>query len=119
VRGIYCTKDTFVTTCLQAEVKIAWLENQTGVSYATLRRHYGKWMPREGGSELRKFETLGRGLFSPRLAPKSRESAQVGDITKLEKCEEGDLNPMATPAGAGFSRVLRPPTSADVRLTGL
>ena len=72
--------------------RIAWLEDQTGVTYATLRRHYGKWMPREGENELRKFEGLDPGLFSPRLAPKRRR-AQVSDITKLEKCEEGDLNP--------------------------
>ena len=26
---------------------IAWLENQTGVAYATLRRHYAKWMTGE------------------------------------------------------------------------
>ena len=41
-RGLYCTKDTFVTTSLMQGVPIAWLENQTGVNYATLRRHYGK-----------------------------------------------------------------------------
>jgi integrase len=29
--GLYCTKDTFVTTALEAGVKIAWLEQQTGV----------------------------------------------------------------------------------------
>src|SRR5262249_59331542 len=45
ILGLYSTKDTFVTTALQAGVKIAWLETQTGVSYATLRRHYGKWLP--------------------------------------------------------------------------
>ena len=41
-RGLYCTKDTFVTTALQKGVKIAWLETHTGVNYAALRRHYGK-----------------------------------------------------------------------------
>ena len=35
VRGIYTTKDTFVTTALRSGVKIAWLEQQTGVAYAT------------------------------------------------------------------------------------
>jgi hypothetical protein len=48
VRGLYSTKDTYVTAALQVGVKIAWLEQQTGVSYATLRRHYGKWMPTDG-----------------------------------------------------------------------
>ena len=47
-RGLYATKDTFVTTALEAGVKIAWLEQQTGVAYATLRKHYGGWMASEG-----------------------------------------------------------------------
>jgi integrase len=63
VRGLYSTKDTYVTTALQAGVKIAWLEHQTGVSYATLRRHYGKWMPTDGESELRRFAALAPSLF--------------------------------------------------------
>jgi integrase len=55
-RGLYCTKDTFVTTSLQAGVRIAWLEAQTGVNYATLRRHYGKWITLEGTSEWARFQ---------------------------------------------------------------
>lgn len=39
VRGLYSTKDTFVTTALRVDVRKAWLEAQTGVNYATLRRH--------------------------------------------------------------------------------
>ena len=46
-RGLYATKDTFVTTALEAGVEIAWFEQRTGVAYATLRCHYGKWMPAE------------------------------------------------------------------------
>jgi integrase len=57
-RGLYCTKDTFVTTSLQAGVRIAWLEQQTGVSYATLKRHYGKWITPEGTSEWERFESM-------------------------------------------------------------
>lgn len=71
VRGLYSTKDTFVTTALQAGVKIAWLENQTGVNYGTLRRHYGKWMPTDGGSELARFAPLAPGLFTDEAAAKS------------------------------------------------
>jgi hypothetical protein len=63
-RGLYCTKDTFVTTALEAGVRIAWLEQQTGVNYATLRRHYGKWMPSEQGSELARFAALDPKLFN-------------------------------------------------------
>jgi hypothetical protein len=62
-RGLYCTKDTFVTTALNAGVKIAWLEQQTGVAYATLRRHYGKWIPNEVDSELRRFADHDPSLF--------------------------------------------------------
>src|SRR5262245_969585 len=62
-RGLYCTKDTFVTAALQKGVKIAWLETQTGVNYATLRRHYGKWMPTEDQSELRRFADVDPTLF--------------------------------------------------------
>jgi len=54
------TKDTFVTTALYADVKKAWLENQTGVAYETLRRHYGEWMRSEMESELHRFEQVAR-----------------------------------------------------------
>lgn len=62
VRGLYSTKDTFVTTALEARATIAWLETQTGVNYLTLRRHYGKWMPSDQARELRRFAELDPGL---------------------------------------------------------
>jgi hypothetical protein len=68
-RGLYCTKDTFVTTALDLGVKIAWLEQQTGVTYATLRKHYGKWMPAQADSEMRRFAEADPGLFEGKLAP--------------------------------------------------
>jgi integrase len=38
-RGLYATKDTYVTTALSdAGVTPAWIEQQTGVAYATLRK---------------------------------------------------------------------------------
>jgi hypothetical protein len=63
VRGLYSTKDTFVTTALDPGVTIAWLEQQTGVLYATLRKHYGKWMPGDRDRELRRFAEVAPGLF--------------------------------------------------------
>jgi integrase len=49
VRGLYCTKDTFVSLMVSnPRVPIAWIEQQTGVAYATLRKHYGKWWRPEG-----------------------------------------------------------------------
>ena len=60
VRGLYCTKDTFVTMVLDRmrarhEMDFQWLEQQTGVSYATLKRHYAKWWPDADDEALRKF----------------------------------------------------------------
>jgi hypothetical protein len=69
VRGLYSTKDTFVTTALDAGVKIAWLETQTGVNYLTLRRHYGKWMPSDGERELERFAALAPTLFGGGIVP--------------------------------------------------
>ena len=53
-----------MTTALQANVKVAWLEAQTGVAYATLKRHYGKWITPEGSSELERFAELDSTLFA-------------------------------------------------------
>ncbi len=50
-RALLATKDTFVTAALQAGVKIGWLENQTGVNYLTLRRHYGRGSAFNGGAD--------------------------------------------------------------------
>jgi hypothetical protein len=78
-RGLYCTKDTFVTTSLAAGVKIAWLEEQTGVTYETLRKHYGKWKPTDQGGELRLFADLDPSLFvPPDTAPEGTKSASRG-----------------------------------------
>ncbi len=38
----------------------AWLEQQTGVAWGTLRKHYGKYMPRQGASEMNKLRIGGR-----------------------------------------------------------
>src|SRR4030095_8566907 len=101
LRGIYCTKDTFVTTALQAGVKVAWLEAQTGVAYATLKRHYGKWITPAGESELDRFAKLEPTLFPCEegvergQGGQSRGTArrQRRDFAGKSKCEEGDLNP--------------------------
>jgi hypothetical protein len=110
VRGLYATKDTFVTTALQVGVKVAWLEAQTGVAYATLKRHYGKWITPEGQSELERFAPLAPTLFSreegddivPRRRGKRDNPRQAPETASKSKCEEGDLNPMAARATPGF-----------------
>lgn len=99
-RGLYCTKDTFVTTALLAGVKPAWLEQQTGVSYETLRRRYGRWMASEVESELRHFESFDRTLFEnagrevlPHLARAVTGSAQLVVPAGVSKWSQGDSNP--------------------------
>ena len=97
VRGLYCTKDTFVSAALEAGVKIAWLETQTGVSYATLRRHYGRWMPTEGASELLRFESLAPTLFTGpecvRPAPPTDTEAKRRSEIKALRVRKGGLEP--------------------------
>jgi hypothetical protein len=101
VGGLYSTKDTFVTAALQAGVKIAWLEAQTGVNYATLRRHYGKWMPIEGESELRRFAGLDPTLFEESKCVRSKVSTDTflkkpADSNKLNMRGRG-LEPPGKP----------------------
>jgi integrase len=83
-RGLYCTKNTFVTSTLTVNAKIVWLENQTGVNYATLRRHYGKWMPSEDRTDLRRFEILDRGLFE---GAKCVRPEQVADTVARKRSD--------------------------------
>src|SRR5262249_12755594 len=90
VRGLYSTKDTFVTTALDAGVKIAWLATQTGVNYRTLRRHYGKWRPSAGGRELERFAPLDPTLFGGGIVP---DPAPIvpGPRRKKRKAWEKDM----------------------------
>ena len=98
---LWATKDPFVTTALQVGVKVAWLEAQTGVAYATLKRHYGKWITPEGQSELERFGSLAPTLFSreegdgivPRARRERHNRRQAPETANKSKCEEGDLNP--------------------------
>lgn len=41
LRDLYSTKDTYVSWARRHHVNEAWLEDQTGVSIQTLKRHYG------------------------------------------------------------------------------
>lgn len=73
-RGIYCMKDTFVSTALAAGVNIHWLEAQTGVRIETLKRHYWRWMQSEASGQLaaiRAFEKRGGLVPAARLVPTS------------------------------------------------
>jgi integrase len=111
VRGLYCTKDTYVTTALTVGVKIAWLEQQTGVAYATLRRHYGKWMPTEGESELLRFAALDPGLFRAQIVSANQGRADTilvsGRGISGRKMRKGGF------VTARFSGTFRSPRPAD------
>src|SRR5262249_14210041 len=81
-------------------VKIAWLENQTGVNYLTIRRHYGKWMPTEGESELsgsgHRSDAVRRRAAPENCSSEAIREEQFGQRrgkSKLSKCERGGLNP--------------------------
>ncbi len=74
VRGLYCTKDTYVTTALHAACRIEWLEAQTGVAYATLRKHYGRWVHDEERSELTALaRAAAPELLQRRIVPQKSE----------------------------------------------
>jgi integrase len=96
VRGLYCTKDTYVSAALKAGVRIERLEEQTGVAYATLRKHYAKWLhDDERDDELRVLaEATDPSLLKAEIVPARGELLLPPHGTKgLSKCEEGDLNP--------------------------
>ena len=93
-------KDTFVTTALSVGVKIPWLEQQTGVRYDTLRRHYGKWVPPENDSELQRFEAVEPALFTSNRGKLHPTKGRVGVQFRVsarniesEKMRKGGLEP--------------------------
>jgi integrase len=89
-RGLYTTKDTFVHVALKAGVRIAWLEQQTGVAYATLRKHYGGWITGEGPSEVERFAALEPGLFSSATPPLCPRGQQGPGTTARKRNEISD-----------------------------
>lgn len=70
VRGLYCTKDTFCSLAITRGVNPAWLEQQTGVAWATLKKHYAKYIPEQGRDQ---FEVMkGGGELTGLSGSKSR-----------------------------------------------
>jgi len=88
IRGLYATKDTYVSLAMSRGVDPVWLQEQTGVRFETLRRHYGRWMRSEGADQLRKL-----GQLAPKLAPNKLGPLQLFNSIEGDECEEGDLNP--------------------------
>ena len=83
-RGLYCTKDTYVTTALSdAGVTPAWIEQQTGVAYTTLRKHYGKILPSHVTSQLERFAAVAPNLFQRRRASESvTQNRDLGNTSR-------------------------------------
>jgi integrase len=57
-RGLYSTKDSYISTALTAGVTPMWLEDQTGVRYETMRRRHGRWLAGHNAEELQKLIDL-------------------------------------------------------------
>ncbi|HEX7410436.1 MAG TPA: hypothetical protein VF515_22685, partial [Candidatus Binatia bacterium] len=77
VRGLYSTKDSYVSLLMSRGMNPVWLEEQTGVRFETLRKHYGKWMRSEGADQLRKLADL-----APQLAPQRSGAEQASGISR-------------------------------------
>src|SRR5262249_14534410 len=69
--------------------------------YATLKRHYGRWITLEGESELARFASLAPTLFGTEegdeIVPSGRRerdnSRQAADPASKSQCAEGDMDP--------------------------
>jgi hypothetical protein len=92
-------------------IDVPWLEAQTGVAYATLKRHYAGQSPDDRERLLRKFGRDYPEMFdlrSEEIVP--HEPRRGGQSKKTiaraarEKCERGDLNPKRAPKSRGKSR---------------
>ena len=81
VRGLYTTKDTFVSLAMTCNASPAWLEQQTGVTWATLRKHYGKYMPRQGASEMDKLRAVGGATAVLSKSARATLEAEIGSET--------------------------------------
>ncbi len=99
-RGLYATKDTFVSLALRVRGPL-WVERQTGVAYATLRKHYAKWMPQEDDrAELARLSAafgVSRGSERTELSPhktgRGDNMHQVRENAAINECRGRDSNP--------------------------
>ena len=56
--------------------------------YETLKRHYGRWLPREGADQLQKIAQL-----DPNLDPQGAGGVEFADITEEKECRGRGSNP--------------------------
>jgi len=97
LRGLYSTKDTFVTTALDAGVKFAWLETQTGSTTSRFGATTGSGCRTTAGASWSSSPTsIRRSLVEELCRTQSQLCRGLGaGRVKLGKktCERGDLNP--------------------------
>ena len=68
-------EDTCVSTALTRGVNLAWLSEQTGVSNATLHRHYGKFIHADAADALELSKIESRGFELAQFAPRCPSEA--------------------------------------------
>ena len=86
-----------------------WIEEQTGVIYSRLEKHYAKWLPRRTDDAVsRALGALARGAKGDDLLPPvtnaaQRETGEVRDVTSgsssSEHAEEGNRTPKGVSPG--------------------
>lgn len=105
-RGLYATKDTFVTSSMMLNRPPAWLEQQTGVAWGTLRTHYARWLHSEGSQVMDAFAAVDPTLFETQIGPAigtgqpnqlGGEGGGGGNRTHRRKFHAGDLTFPAPP----------------------
>ena len=80
--GAGSPRPTFISLALTADVNVHWLEQQTGVSYQTMRKHHGRYMRSEGASELAKLEQLDPDLDPADEAESVSDEKQGGIVVR-------------------------------------
>lgn len=72
-RGPYTMKDTFITEAFTGGLDPEWIIGQTGVSYRTLKKHYGSYLRAARPDQIAKLAELATGMAPQRLG--RRQSA--------------------------------------------
>ncbi|MBI3767601.1 MAG: hypothetical protein HY271_03780 [Deltaproteobacteria bacterium] len=111
VRGLYCTNDTYVSLALQTVRDPWWVEKETGVTLATLKAHYAKWMPDDDRTELHRLTSIDPSLLGDDSEMVPGYVSPVQEVSGLScgktQCEEGDLNLPAAATSLRNSRDFR------------
>lgn len=102
MRGLYCTKDTYVSHALQTVGSVEWVEKQTGVAYTTLKKHYAKWTPDSGRAELRRLAALFDADAD--VDPENSDVDPLAEKTEEDPMRGGGLEPAKPSENTSDSR---------------